>query len=99
MASGALEQPYGEGEGVSEYITMTRKQYEAVKLLARGLSDAEAAKELGVPSGSIHSRMLWLRKAMHRKSNEHLFYGLGLAAGRGLAVRFADEDESEEPRP
>ena len=79
---------------MSEHITMTRKQYEVAKLLARGLTQAEAAKELGVSQGTVSGHLKALSEAMHRKSTAHLFYGLGLACGRGLPVKFAHEEEA-----
>ncbi len=83
--------------GVNEpYIMLTRRQYEVVKLLARGLTQAEAAKELGIDRRTVEGHLEALSEAMHRKSTAHLFYGLGLAAGRDLPVRFAHEPE---PRP
>ena len=76
----------------AQHITMTRKQYQVVKLMARGLTQAQAARELGVDSGTVSWHLKRLREAMHRKSNEHLFYGLGLACGRDLPVSLVDEE-------
>ena len=71
-----------------QHITMTRKEYEVVKLLGRGLLQTEAAKELGISSASVVGRLQTCRKRFLCKTNAQLFYRLGIANGRNLPVRF-----------
>lgn len=72
---------------------MTRKEYEAVKLLSRGRTAPEIARELGVTESSINSRIKRCRVRFCCLTNYHLFYRLGIAAGHNLPVRFIAEEE------
>ena len=71
-----------------QHIAMTRKEYEIVKLVGRGLLQTEAAKELGISPASVVGRLQTCRRRFLCKTNEQLFYRLGIATGRNLPVRF-----------
>ena len=71
-----------------QHITMTRKEYEVVKLLGRGLLLKEAAKELGISPASVVGRLQTCRRRFLCKTNGQLFYRLGIATGRNLPVQF-----------
>ena len=70
-----------------QHITMTRKEYEVVKLLGRGLLLKEAAKELGISSASVVGRLQTCRRRFLCKTNGQLFYRLAIATRRTLPGR------------
>lgn len=77
------------------HITMTRREYQAVKMIARGLTYKEVGDELGILEGTVNAHLQSCRRRFHCKTLTHLFYRLGLAAGHDLPVRFVRDEECD----
>jgi DNA-binding CsgD family transcriptional regulator len=76
-----------------QHIAMRRNQYEAVKLIARGLSYEEVGRDLGISDKEVGARLQACRKQFYCKTLAQLFFRLGIAVGRNLPVRFLREEE------
>ena len=75
------------------HITMTRKQYDALKLMSRGYTYEEVAEAFGITDSAARNRITACRESFHCKTAYELFYRMGIAAGRNLPVRFIAEDQ------